>query len=114
MFTNDLRPRSGEFKRSPETFLPTRIARGASIGANATIRCGVVVGSYAMIAAGAVVTRDIEPHALVGGVPAKHMGWVCKCGTRLHVTDTIHCDDCKRHYDVVPDGGLVEAAAPSS
>jgi UDP-2-acetamido-3-amino-2,3-dideoxy-glucuronate N-acetyltransferase len=110
VFTNDLRPRSGEFKRAPETFLPTRIARGASIGANATIRCGVVVGEFAMIAAGAVVTRDIEPHALVAGVPAKHLGWVCKCGDRLHVTDTIHCDGCKRRYDAAPAGGLVEVA----
>lgn len=110
VFTNDLRPRSGQFKRSPETFLPTRIARGASIGANATIRCGVVVGEYAMIAAGAVVTRDIEPFALVAGVPAKHLGWVCKCGERLHVADDIHCHACKRTYDARPEGGLMEHA----
>jgi UDP-2-acetamido-3-amino-2,3-dideoxy-glucuronate N-acetyltransferase len=72
VFTNDLRPRSGKFKRRPPAkFSPTRIARGATVGANATVVCGHEVGSYAMVAAGAVVTKDVPPHALVGGVPAR-------------------------------------------
>src|SRR5262245_46411237 len=80
VFTNDLRPRSGKFKRPPAKFSPTRIARGATIGANATVVCGHEVGSYAMVAAGAVVTKDVPPQVLVGGVPARTMGFVCVCG----------------------------------
>jgi UDP-2-acetamido-3-amino-2,3-dideoxy-glucuronate N-acetyltransferase len=111
VFTNDLRPRSGEFKRDASTFLPTRVEKGASIGANATIRCGITIGAYAMIAAGAVVTRDIEPHALVRGVPAMHMGWVCKCGERLRAGgDLYFCDECRREYDVAPGGGLRQSS----
>jgi UDP-2-acetamido-3-amino-2,3-dideoxy-glucuronate N-acetyltransferase len=83
VFTNDVRPRSGKFKRPPAKFSPTRIARGATIGANATVVCGHEVGSYAMVAAGAVVTRDVPPHVLVGGVPARTMGFVCACGESL-------------------------------
>ena len=83
VFTNDLRPRSGRFKRRPETFLTTRIGRGASIGANATVVCGHSVGEYAMVAAGAVVTHDVPPHALVVGVPARLAGLVCACGETL-------------------------------
>src|SRR5207244_12353102 len=79
VFTNDLRPRSGRFKRPPAAFAPTRIARGASVGANATVVCGHTVGSYAMVAAGAVVTRDVPAHALVAGIPARVVGFVCRC-----------------------------------
>jgi acetyltransferase-like isoleucine patch superfamily enzyme len=83
VFTNDLRPRSGRYKRPPESFAPTRIARGATIGANATVVCGHVVGEYAMVAAGAVVTRDVAAHVLVAGVPARPIGFVCACGESL-------------------------------
>ena len=83
VFVNDLRPRSGKFKRPPTKFSPTRIARGATVGANATVVCGCKVGSYAMVAAGAVVTKDVPPHTLVGGVPARTMGFVCACGESL-------------------------------
>ena len=83
VFTNDLRPRSGRFKRAETSFLATRVGRGASIGANATIVCGNQVGDYAMVAAGAVVTRDVPPHVLVAGVPAQPIGFVCACGERL-------------------------------
>jgi UDP-2-acetamido-3-amino-2,3-dideoxy-glucuronate N-acetyltransferase len=83
VFTNDLRPRSGRYKRPPATFLPTRIGRGATVGANATIVCGHAVGAYAMVAAGAVVTKDVAPYVLVAGVPARKIGFVCACGESL-------------------------------
>ena len=110
-FTNDLRPRSGTLKITPEEFAPTRIARGASIGANATIVCGVTVGSWAMVGAGAVVTRDVPPHALVVGVPARAVGWVCTCGERLGYSagDALSCA-CGRSFVPDPAGGLTESA----
>jgi acetyltransferase-like isoleucine patch superfamily enzyme len=91
VFTNDLRPRSGRFKRPPTKFSPTRIGRGATIGANATVICGHVIGEYAMIAAGAVVTTDVAPHALVAGVPARRLGFVCACGETLPRSLTCRC-----------------------
>jgi len=79
-FTNDTYPRAV----SPEwKVLPTKVENGASIGANATILCGLTIGRNAMVAAGAVVTKDVPPHALVAGVPAKIIGWVCECGRPL-------------------------------
>jgi acetyltransferase-like isoleucine patch superfamily enzyme len=73
VFTNDLRPRA----QNPDwTITPTLVRRGASIGANATLVCGVEVGEYAMVAAGSVVTRDVAPHQLVAGNPARPRGWV--------------------------------------
>ena len=79
-FTNDTYPRAV----SPDwQVVPTRVEDGASIGANATVLCGVTVGRSALIAAGAVVTRDVPAHALVAGVPAKVVGWVCDCGRPL-------------------------------
>jgi UDP-2-acetamido-3-amino-2,3-dideoxy-glucuronate N-acetyltransferase len=73
VFTNDLRPRS----QNPNwQIIPTLVRRGASIGANATIVCGVEVGSYAMVAAGSVVTRNVAPFQLVAGNPAGPLGWV--------------------------------------
>ncbi len=77
VFTNDLRPRA--FNADWE-ITPTVIRRGASIGANATIVCGNEIGEYAMIAAGAVVTKPVQAYQLVAGVPAKHVGWVNKAG----------------------------------
>ncbi len=80
-FTNDTYPRavSQDWK-----VVPTKVEDGASIGANATILCGVTIGKHAMVAAGAVVTKDIRAHALVAGIPAKQIGWVCDCGRRLN------------------------------
>jgi len=81
VFTNVARPRAFISRRSE--FQPTRVGRGATIGANATIVCGHTVGAYALVGAGAVVTRDVAPHALVLGVPARQVGWVCRCGQTL-------------------------------
>ena len=80
VFTNDRYPRS--FNEDWE-LVPTLVRRGASIGANATIVCGVTIGRYAMVAAGAVVTRDVPDHGLVAGVPARLIGFVCFCGRPL-------------------------------
>lgn len=89
--TNDRRPRA--FFRG-DTFLPapTHIRRGATVGANATIICGVTIGEFAMIGAGAVVYRDVPPHAIVVGNPAHQIGRACICGQNLDSTDfCAHC-----------------------
>ena len=85
VFTNVVIPRS--FLERKTEFRPTRVKRGASVGANATIICGVTIGSYALIGAGAVVTRDVPDFAQVVGNPAKQMGWVSRYGHRLHFND---------------------------
>lgn len=83
VFTNDRQPRA--FLADWEV-TPTAVHRGASIGANATIVCGVEIGAYAMVGAGAVVTRTVAPHALVVGNPARPIGWVCRCGRAVQRT----------------------------
>jgi UDP-2-acetamido-3-amino-2,3-dideoxy-glucuronate N-acetyltransferase len=80
VFTNDLRPRS---KRYPAVFLKTVLRQGCSIGANATILAGLTIGAWAMVAAGALVTRDVPAFALVVGNPARFRYWVCRCAQRL-------------------------------
>lgn len=94
VFTNDLTPRS----RYPKNhkYLPTIIRHDATIGANATIVCGNEVGHHATIAAGAVVTTNVPPHALFAGIPAKQIGWVCECGQVLD--KDLNCPDCGQHY----------------
>ena len=82
VFTNVYNPRA--FIERKAEFRPTLVKRGATIGANATIVCGVVIGCYAMIAAGAVVKQDVPDYAIVAGVPARQTGWTCKCGTTLN------------------------------
>lgn len=81
VFTNVLTPRA--FVERKDEFAPTRVCRGATIGANATIVCGVTIGRYAMVGAGAVVTRDVPEYALVVGCPARRLGWVSRTGERL-------------------------------
>ena len=79
VFTNDLTPRA-EYPKGKENYKKTLVKRGASIGANATIVCGVTLGEYSMVAAGAVVTQDVPDHTLVKGVPARPAAWVDECG----------------------------------
>lgn len=93
VFTNDLTPRA-EFPKGRENYKKTLVKKGATIGANATVVCGHTLGEYCMIAAGAVVTKDVPPHALMAGVPAKHIGYVCKCGEVLDQSNT--CPQCGR------------------
>jgi UDP-2-acetamido-3-amino-2,3-dideoxy-glucuronate N-acetyltransferase len=81
VFTNVAIPRAFIVRKGE--YLPTRVRRGASLGANATVVCGVTIGEYALIGAGAVVTRDVPAHGLVVGVPGRRVGWVCRCGVTL-------------------------------
>src|SRR5437588_5771494 len=94
-FTNVDRPGAGMTKNREE-FGRSLVRRGATIGANATIVCGVTIGEYAFVGAGAVVTRDVPAHALVAGNPARALGWSCVCGARLPASLT--CEDCRREY----------------
>jgi len=101
VFTNVINPRS-HIDRKKE-YRRTLIRKGASIGANATIVCGVTIGRYAFVGAGAVVTHDVPDHALVMGVPAVQAGWVCYCGARLAEDPLaggaeLSCSQCARHY----------------
>lgn len=103
VFTNVNTPRAhypvhGEYDK-------TLIRWGASLGANSTIVCGHTVGKCALIAAGAVVTKNVKDHALMAGVPAKQIGWVCECGQRLN--DELSCQKCGKKYRET-DNGLIE------
>jgi len=97
VFTNVNTPRA-EIERKNE-FRPTVLRRGATIGANATIVCGHEIGAYSFVAAGAVVTRDVPPYALMVGVPARIAGWRCECGVKLQFEDDeAACASCGKHY----------------
>jgi UDP-2-acetamido-3-amino-2,3-dideoxy-glucuronate N-acetyltransferase len=99
VFTNVTNPRS--FVNRKNEYKKTLVRRGASIGANSTIVCGITIGEYAFIGAGAVVTRDVAPFALMVGSPAKRIGWMCKCGARLEPRgDHAHCASCDQTYSV--------------
>ncbi|API87074.1 N-acetyltransferase [Francisella uliginis] len=104
VFTNDLTPRA-KYPKGKEAYKKTLVKYGASIGANATIVCGNTVGRWAMIASGAVVTKDVADYALVAGIPAKQIGWACKCGSVLENINK--CDDCNRKYKL-EDNKLVQ------
>jgi UDP-2-acetamido-3-amino-2,3-dideoxy-glucuronate N-acetyltransferase len=96
VFTNDLLPRAHARRW---TLRETIIQRGAAIGANATLLCGIQVGEWAMIGAGAVVTRSVDPHELIVGNPAHRLGWVCRCGSVLVRTSeslsrSLQCEHC--------------------
>lgn len=95
VFTNDLTPRAKYPKKYSE-YRRTLVKTGATVGANATIVCGNTIGKWSMIAAGAVVTKNVPDYALVAGVPAKKIGWVCECGEVLD--KDLCCRQCKRSY----------------
>lgn len=111
VFTNDLRPRSPRMSASIARYQSegnwlerTRIGRGASIGASATIRCGTTVGEYAMVGAGSVVTRDVAPHVLAIGVPARNVGFVCICGQKLGFRSGSAVCECGERYELAGKG----------
>jgi acetyltransferase-like isoleucine patch superfamily enzyme len=133
ILTNDRYPRAitstGELARAEDwTVSPITLRYGSSIGAGAVVVAGIEVGPYAMVGAGAVVTRDVPGYALVAGSPAHRIGWVCACGTRLVDADghpaepnpphyaldtTLHCPGCGRVYAYVPDAEtLAERSGP--
>ncbi len=102
VFTNVYNPRA--FIERKHEFKETRVKRGATIGANATIVCGTTIGKYAMIGAGAVVKKDVSDYAVVAGVPAKQFGWACKCGTTLKFNHNhAECKYCKNEYELKGD-----------
>ena len=102
VFTNVKNPRA--FVSRKHAYLPTKVARGASLGANATILCGITLGQYCFVGAGAVVTRDVAPYALVVGAPAKLLGYVCRCGERLRGQGLTSCSECGEHYQIGSEG----------
>lgn len=103
VFTNDLTPRA-RYPKGHMGYKRTLVKHDATLGANCTIVCGHTIGEYATIAAGAVVTKDVVPHALMAGVPAKRIGWVCECGQVLQENceqeKRFICPDCHRTYEV--------------
>ena len=105
VFTNDLTPRA-RYPKGAENYKKTMVKHDATLGANCTIVCGHIIGEYATIAAGAVVTKDVPAHALMAGVPAKQIGWACECGQVL--TENLFCSDCRRQY-IYENGMLKEA-----
>ncbi len=100
VFTNVATPRA--FVNRKDEFAPTRIGTGASIGANATIVCGVSIGCYALIGAGCVVIRDVAEHALVVGNPARQIGWVSRVGRKLGAD--LVCPETSERYQETIDG----------
>ena len=98
VFTNVSNPRA-EISRKHE-FKKTLVRRGATIGANATVLCGVTIGRYAFVGAGAIVTRDVPDYALVMGNPAREVGYMCRCGVKLPSGDweRVTCAACQREY----------------
>lgn len=97
VFTNVYNPRS-EISRKDQ-YRKTLVKKGATLGANCTVICGVTIGRYAFVGAGAVVNKDVPAHALVVGVPAKRCGWMCECGIQLKGDGQVVCQ-CGKTYEV--------------
>ncbi|HEU4585211.1 MAG TPA: acyltransferase [Gemmatimonadaceae bacterium] len=114
VFTNVLNPRSHVSRK--HEYRATLVKRGASIGANATVVCGHDLGEYAFVAAGAVVTRSVPAYALVAGVPARVIGWMCACGERLpleaELPDSVNvsCAACGSSYERASEGEGIRPA----
>lgn len=104
VFTNDMNPRA-KYPKGSAGYKKTLIKKGATVGANATIVCGHTVGKWVFIAAGSVVTNDIKDYAMVIGVPARQVGWMCECGEKL--TQELICKKCGKKYNE-HNTGLIE------
>lgn len=100
VFTNVINPRSAVIRRGE--YQTTKVHKGASIGANATIVCGNDIGQFAMIGAGTVITKDVPPYALMVGNPGKQLGWVSEYGHRLHfdAAGKADCPESGQHYEL--------------
>ena len=97
VFTNVINPRSHVVRR--DEYKTTLVRRGASIGANSTVVCGITIGRYAFIGAGSVVTRDVPDYALLYGNPARVRGWICQCGVKLQLENGLAlCSSCGSRY----------------
>jgi UDP-2-acetamido-3-amino-2,3-dideoxy-glucuronate N-acetyltransferase len=107
VFTNVYNPRSAI--RRMDELRPTLVKKGASIGANATVLCGITIGAYSFVGAGAVVLKDVPDYALVVGNPGKQKGWMCECGVRLE--DELSCPACEKRYKRL-DQDKIEPALP--
>lgn len=106
VFTNVYNPRA--FIERKNEFRNTLVKRGATIGANATIVCGVTIGQYAVIGAGAVVKSDVPDYMIVAGVPSRKIGWACECGTTLRFNDKhAICNNCGNKYGIENDNSLI-------
>ena len=110
VFTNVNNPRSHVSRRNE--YRRTLVRRGASIGANATIVCGSTLGEYAFIGAGAVVAADVPAFALMVGVPARRIGWMCQCGERLPDSENAQCAACGSTYHLA-DGTVRQLTGPN-
>lgn len=116
VFTNVVNPRSHVSRKTE--YKRTRVGRGASIGANATIICGNSLGEYCFVAAGAVVTHDVRAYSLVAGVPARPIGWMCQCGEQLELAASpapgpdVTCRVCGSRYSVRGDGPHLVTRGP--
>jgi UDP-2-acetamido-3-amino-2,3-dideoxy-glucuronate N-acetyltransferase len=100
VFTNVINPRSHIARKNE--YRKTLVKRGATIGANAVIVCGHTIGNYAMIGAGAVITKNVQDYALIVGNPGKWIGWVCQCGLRLNVEEAkARCSACESCYQMI-------------
>lgn len=108
-FTNDFVPRARVFH---DHYQPTLVREGASIGANATLLCGITIGRYALVGAGSVVTRNVPDFALVVGSPARISGYVCRCGTKLAFSagQIADCTHCPRRFRQIDSGAVEEQA----
>jgi UDP-2-acetamido-3-amino-2,3-dideoxy-glucuronate N-acetyltransferase len=105
VFTNVYNPRSHLIRR--HEFRKTHVKYGATIGANATIICGITLGEFAFIGAGSVVKSDVKAYEMIVGVPGKHVGWMCECGVRLQFSaegNTATCKSCKLEYTLDNNG----------
>jgi UDP-2-acetamido-3-amino-2,3-dideoxy-glucuronate N-acetyltransferase len=102
VFTNVVNPRA--FIERKDEFRPTRVGRGATVGANATVLCGLDLGDYCLLGAGCVALQDVSAHALVVGNPARRIGWVCRCAGRLPEGEEVTCAACGARYAI---GGSV-------
>lgn len=107
VFTNVINPRA--FIERKEEYKDTHLRRGCSIGANATIVCGVELGEYCFIGAGAVVTKDVPPYALIAGVPGKQLGWISKHGERLYFNERglAQCPISQETYQFVSENEII-------
>ncbi|MDB4880035.1 MAG: putative acetyltransferase [Gemmatimonadetes bacterium] len=111
VFTNVINPRSHVSRK--DEYRRTLVRRGASIGANATIICGATLGEYSFIGAGAVVSKDVPAFALMVGVPARRIGWMCQCGERLPDSGVGRCAACGSVYQREGSAAIRRVSAPS-